>query len=118
VARRGNTRERLLDAAAVVVRRDGAQALTLDAVAAEAGVSKGGLLYHFKAKRDLLDAMLEGWLEEFAAEIDAARRRRAVAERPARPRPARGGAARTRDGAHARARDARLTDGSIGDESQ
>jgi AcrR family transcriptional regulator len=73
VARRGNTRERLLDAAAVVVRRDGAQALTLDAVAAEAGVSKGGLLYHFKAKRELLDAMLEGWLEEFAAEIDAAR---------------------------------------------
>ena len=48
------------------MRRDGAQALTLDAVAAEAGVSKGGLLYHFKSKRELLDAMLEGWLEEFA----------------------------------------------------
>ena len=72
VARRGDTRKRLLDAAAAVVRRDGAQALTLDAVAAEAGVSKGGLLYHFKSKRELLDAMLEGWLEEFAAEIDAA----------------------------------------------
>ena len=59
------------------MRRDGAQALTLDAVAAEAGVSKGGLLYHFKTKRELLDAMLEGWLEEFAAEIDAARGGRA-----------------------------------------
>ena len=45
--RRGDTRKRLLDAAAAVVRRDGAGALTLDAVAAEAGVSKGGLLYHF-----------------------------------------------------------------------
>jgi AcrR family transcriptional regulator len=72
VARRTDTRARLLDAAAAVVRRDGARALTLDAVAAEAGVSKGGLLYHFKAKRDLLDAMLEGWVEEFAAEIAAA----------------------------------------------
>jgi AcrR family transcriptional regulator len=72
VARRTDTRTRLLDAAAAVVRRDGANALTLDAVAAEAGVSKGGLLYHFKTKRDLLDAMLEGWLEEFAAEIAAA----------------------------------------------
>jgi AcrR family transcriptional regulator len=72
VARRGDTRKRLLDAAAVVVRREGAGALTLDAVAAEAGVSKGGLLYHFKTKRDLLDAMLEGWVEEFAAEIAAA----------------------------------------------
>jgi AcrR family transcriptional regulator len=66
-----DTRRRLLDAATAVVRRDGARALTLEAVAAEAGVSKGGLLYHFKAKRDLLDAMLEGWLEEFGAEIEA-----------------------------------------------
>lgn len=69
---RRDTRRRLLDAAAAVVRRDGAGALTLDAVAAEAGVSKGGLLYHFKTKRELVDAMLGGWLEEFAAEIEAA----------------------------------------------
>jgi AcrR family transcriptional regulator len=67
-----DTRRRLLDAATAVVRREGARALTLDAVAAEAGVSKGGLLYHFKTKRDLLDAMLEGWLEEFETEIEAA----------------------------------------------
>ena len=72
MARRGDTKQRLLGAAAAVVRRDGAGALTLDAVAAEAGVSKGGLLYHFKTKRELLDAMLEGWVEEFAAEIAAA----------------------------------------------
>ena len=66
-----DTRRRLLDAATAVVRRAGARALTLDAVAAEAGVSKGGLLYHFKAKHDLLEAMLDGWLEEFGAEIEA-----------------------------------------------
>ena len=76
---RGDTRARLLEAAGAVIRRDGAQALTLDAVAAEAGVSKGGLLYHFASKRELLDAMLEGWLEEFAAEIDAAREDRGFA---------------------------------------
>jgi AcrR family transcriptional regulator len=67
-----NTRRKLLDAATAVVRRDGARALTLDAVAAEAGVSKGGLLYHFKSKRELLDGLLEGWLEEFESEIEAA----------------------------------------------
>src|SRR3954454_17026754 len=66
------TRNRLLDAAAVVVRRDGAQALTLDAVAAEASVSKGGLLYHFKSKRELVQAMIEGWLAECQHDIDAA----------------------------------------------
>ena len=66
------TRDRLLDAAVAVVLRDGAQALTLDAVAAEAEVSKGGLLYHFKSKRELVEAMVERWLTEFQAEIDAA----------------------------------------------
>jgi AcrR family transcriptional regulator len=64
------TRERLLDAAVAVVRRDGAQSLTLDAVAAQAGVSKGGLLYHFKSKRQLLDGMVDRWLAEWQEEID------------------------------------------------
>jgi AcrR family transcriptional regulator len=53
------------------VRREGAQALTLDAVAAEAGVSKGGLLYHFKSKRDLLDGMVARWVDRWQAQIDA-----------------------------------------------
>jgi AcrR family transcriptional regulator len=66
-----STRGRLLDAAAAVVRRDGAQALTLDAVAGEAGVSKGGLLYHFKSKRDLLDGMVERWVDGWQAQIES-----------------------------------------------
>jgi AcrR family transcriptional regulator len=60
----------LLDAAVAVVRRDGAQRLTLDAVAKEASVSKGGLLYHFASKRELLDAMVDRWLAEWQAELD------------------------------------------------
>jgi AcrR family transcriptional regulator len=67
-----STRSRLLDAAATVVRRDGAQALTLDAVAREAGVSKGGLLYHFKSKHDLVAAMVDRWLADFGREMEAA----------------------------------------------
>jgi AcrR family transcriptional regulator len=69
---RGDTRARLLEAASVVIRRDGAQALTLDAVAAQAGVSKGGLLYHFASKRELLDGLVERWLDEFQRDIDEA----------------------------------------------
>src|ERR1700742_4062047 len=68
----GATRNRLLDAAATVVRRDGAQALTLDAVAKEAAVSKGGLLYHFKSKNDLVAAMVDRWLTDFGRDIQAA----------------------------------------------
>jgi len=66
------TKDRLLDAAAKVVHRDGAQALTLDAVAKEAEVSKGGLLYHFKSKNELVNAMVERWMAEFGQEIDGA----------------------------------------------
>ena len=67
-----DTRAKLLGAAATVIRRDGAQSLTLEAVAAEAGVSKGGLLYHFRSKRELLDGLVERWLDEFQHDIDAA----------------------------------------------
>ena len=67
---RGDTRAKLLDAAGAVIRRDGPQALTLDAVAAQAGVSKGGLLYHFKSKRELLDGLVDRWMDDFQRDID------------------------------------------------
>jgi AcrR family transcriptional regulator len=62
---RPSRRTELLDAAVAVIRREGAAALTLDAVAAEAGVSKGGVLYHFASKRALIDGLLQRWLDDF-----------------------------------------------------
>jgi AcrR family transcriptional regulator len=50
--------DRLLDAAEAVVVRQGIANLTLDAVAAEARVSKGGLLHHFPTKDRLVDALV------------------------------------------------------------
>ena len=46
-------RERVLDAFEAILIDDGERAATLDAVAKAAGVSKGGLLYHFASKDDL-----------------------------------------------------------------
>ncbi len=69
---RPSRRTELLDAAAAVIRRDGAAALTLDSVAAEAGVSKGGVLYHFATKRALIDGLITRWLDDFAAQLDDA----------------------------------------------
>ena len=66
------TRDRLLDAATSVLLRDGAQALTLDAVAKQAGVSKGGLLYHFPAKQALVAGMVTRLVEQFDAALDRA----------------------------------------------
>jgi AcrR family transcriptional regulator len=65
------TRTSILDAASKVILDQGVDALTLEAVAKEAGLSKGGLLYHFQTKRLLIEGMLnrliaevDSWLEE------------------------------------------------------
>lgn len=60
----------LLDAAIRVVSRDGMGALTLDAVAREAGVSKGGLTHHFATKDALITAMLEHFAQRLVRELD------------------------------------------------
>jgi AcrR family transcriptional regulator len=67
-----NTRDRLLNAAELIVARDGVNSLTFDAVAAEAGVSKGTALYHFDCKEALTSAMIERFVERFDAAWDSA----------------------------------------------
>ncbi len=52
-------RDKILEAAYRVVQEQGAAHLTLENVAWEAGVSKGGLLYHFRSKEDLIRGMVE-----------------------------------------------------------
>lgn len=64
------TRERVLAAYEDLLIGDGPQAATLDAVAAKAGVSKGGLLYHFKSKEALNEGLLAKLREH--AEVDFA----------------------------------------------
>ena len=64
-APRPQTRDAILDAAEMVVRDIGAAHMTLDAVAERAGVSKGGLIYHFPAKETLLAAMVSRLLRRF-----------------------------------------------------
>ncbi len=66
-----NTRRSLLDAATVVIARDGVVSLTLQRVASEAGVSKGGLLYHFATKEELVAALLEDTLQQTTERLDA-----------------------------------------------
>ena len=60
-----NTRDIILDAAELIVDRDGVNSLTFDALAAEAGVSKGTTLYHFDCKEALTAAMIERFVARF-----------------------------------------------------
>jgi AcrR family transcriptional regulator len=68
-------RDRILDAADQLVTADGARHLTLDAVAQAAGVSKGGLLYHFPSKDALLAGMIERHIDQLDARCSAERSR-------------------------------------------
>jgi AcrR family transcriptional regulator len=63
------TRELIVSAAAKVVLTQGASRMTLEAVAKEAGVSKGGLLYHFPSKEALIEGMIEHMVEGLTERI-------------------------------------------------
>jgi len=65
-------RTRILDAAETIVADRGVPALTLEAAARGAHVSKGGLLYHFPSKEALLRAMVDRLAAEMQAAYDAA----------------------------------------------
>ena len=60
-------RDTLLDAAEAVVARQGVANLTFDAVAAEAGMSKGGLLHHFRSKDRLVEGLVTRAAENWRA---------------------------------------------------
>ncbi|WP_091997905.1 TetR/AcrR family transcriptional regulator [Paraburkholderia lycopersici] len=58
-------RAQLLQAASDIATDHGVPAVTLDAVAERAGVTKGALQYHFANKQGLLDALFEQTMERF-----------------------------------------------------
>ena len=62
------TRDRVLDAAEAVVVRQGIANLTLEAVAADARMSKGGLLHYFPSKDRLIEALVARCAEHWRAE--------------------------------------------------
>jgi AcrR family transcriptional regulator len=70
---RTSTRERILEAAEDVVLTDGVAALTLEKAAARAGMSKGGVLYHFPGRAALVSAMVQRLAERFDAGLAAHR---------------------------------------------
>jgi AcrR family transcriptional regulator len=68
-----SARDRVLDAYETLLIEAGPAAATLDAVAAAAQVSKGGLLYHFASKDALAAGLLHRLRERSAADADAIR---------------------------------------------
>ncbi|RJL20121.1 TetR/AcrR family transcriptional regulator [Paracoccus siganidrum] len=64
-------RDKVLDAAEAIVARSGAAGLTFEAVAREAGITKGGVQYCFGSKENLIRAMILRWGAAFETEVMA-----------------------------------------------
>lgn len=67
------TRQKILRAADEVATTTGAGTMSLDAVAAHAGISKGGLLYHFPTKSALLQSLVSEHLEKIEKRLESSR---------------------------------------------
>ncbi|MYN25316.1 TetR/AcrR family transcriptional regulator [Duganella levis] len=64
---RTSNRDALLDVLESIISEGSVHDVTLDGVAARAGITKGGLIYHFKSKEALLHALVE----RMRAKVDA-----------------------------------------------
>lgn len=72
MSRPPEAREKVLDAVEQVLVERGLSGLTLESVAERAGVSKGGLLYHFPSKAKLVDGLFERLTELHATAVAGA----------------------------------------------
>ncbi|MEX8494966.1 TetR family transcriptional regulator [Sphaerotilus sp.] len=65
------TREHLLDTAETVFLREGVARTSLQSIAAEAGLTRGAIYWHFKDKAEVFNAMMERVCLPCEAEHDA-----------------------------------------------
>ena len=68
-----STRDRILTVAAGLFSRHGYAATPLSDIAAELGITKAALYYHFKSKDEILDAIMAGPVAAVGALADRAR---------------------------------------------
>lgn len=71
----------ILDAIVRIVQRDGVTAVTFDAVAAETGLTRGGLLYHFPSREDLDRATHQHLADQWESAVETTAGKPAAAAR-------------------------------------
>lgn len=64
-----NSRDTILDAAAAILTKHGVSNVSIQATATAAGITKAGLIYHFKTRDELLSALLERMVTELDTQI-------------------------------------------------
>lgn len=71
---RKSQKDAILDAAEKVIGSQGLAHATLEAVAMEAGISKGGLLYHFSNKKELVFNLIKRHNERLTRRVEEMRK--------------------------------------------
>ena len=66
------TKKIILAAARKIAVKDGVAQLTIEAVAKQAGVSKGGVLYHYPSKKKLIMALMDQYVAHLNQELETA----------------------------------------------
>lgn len=69
---RGSKRDLILDGALTLGQEIGFEALTFEALAEHVGLTRGGIVYHFATKQDLLEAIAVRLLESWRTEAERA----------------------------------------------
>lgn len=64
------TKQRILDAAQVLIGEKGYLRVTVEEIAAAAGIGKGTMYHYFKGKEDILSYIERGKFEEAKAQVD------------------------------------------------
>lgn len=64
------TRATVLKAAAQVITQLGISAFTIEAVAQEAGLTKGGVMHHFRSKEELINGLIDQVIESFNTRLE------------------------------------------------
>lgn len=69
---RQSNKPMILEAAVAVIESDGITALTFDSVAAASGLTRGGIIYHFASREDLIGAIHHHLAHRWEAQLEAA----------------------------------------------
>ncbi|MGW2094459.1 TetR/AcrR family transcriptional regulator [Promicromonospora sukumoe] len=68
---RPSNRDRILESAVRLVQREGVTAVTFDSVAAEAELTRGGIMYHFPSREGLLAAIHQHLADRWERTLEA-----------------------------------------------
>jgi AcrR family transcriptional regulator len=68
---RTSNRSKILEAAVRVIDREGATGVTFDSVSSEAGVTRGGMMYHFPSRDALLQAIHQHLADQWESGLES-----------------------------------------------